>query len=58
MLGSGEILRVTASFGVAQGTLDPIGWHALVRAADTAMYAAKSLGRDRVQVATGGRAAR
>lgn len=58
VLGSGEILRVTASFGVAQGTLDPIGWHALVRAADTAMYAAKSLGRDRVQVATGGRAAR
>lgn len=58
VLGSGEILRVTASFGVAQGTLDPIGWHALVRAADTAMYAAKSLGRDRVQVATGGRAPR
>lgn len=58
VLSSSDILRVTASFGVAQGTLDPIGWHALVRAADTAMYAAKSLGRDRVQVATGGRAPR
>lgn len=58
VLSSSDILRVTASFGVAQGTLDPIGWHALVRAADTAMYAAKSLGRDRVQVASGGRAPR
>lgn len=58
VLSNSDILRVTASFGVALGTLDPIGWHALVRAADTAMYAAKSLGRDRVQVATGGRAAR
>nr|KAJ9626049.1 hypothetical protein H2204_010171 [Knufia peltigerae] len=58
VLSNSDILRVTASFGVALGTLDPIGWHALVRAADKAMYAAKSLGRDRVQVATGGRAAR
>jgi len=58
VLSNGDIVRVTASFGVAQGALDPIGWHALVRAADTAMYAAKALGRDRVQVATGGRAVR
>ncbi|WP_223482088.1 GGDEF domain-containing protein [Stenotrophomonas sp. OVS01A] len=58
VLGSRDILRVTASFGVAQGALDPIGWHALVRAADAAMYEAKALGRDRVQVSPAGRAAR
>jgi len=58
VLSTGDIVRGTASFGVAQGALDPIGWHARVRAADAAMYEAKALGRDRVQVATGGRAAR
>ncbi|WP_303638281.1 GGDEF domain-containing protein [Stenotrophomonas tuberculopleuritidis] len=57
-LGDGQSLRVTASFGVAQGRLDPAGWRALVRAADAAMYEAKALGRDRVQVADSGRAAR
>ncbi|MEG0185199.1 MAG: GGDEF domain-containing protein, partial [Stenotrophomonas sp.] len=58
LLGGGDSLRVTASFGVAQGTLDPLGWRALVRAADAAMYEAKSRGRDRVQVAAAGRAPR
>lgn len=58
VLAGGGTLRVTASFGVAEGSLDPLGWHALVRAADAAMYQAKAQGRDRVQVAGGGRVAR
>lgn len=57
-LAGGELLRVTASFGVAAGGLDPLGWRALVRAADVAMYQAKAHGRDRVQVAGGGRSGR
>lgn len=50
-LASGESLRVTASFGVAVGGIDPAGWRVLVRAADDAMYQAKAQGRDQVRVA-------
>lgn len=46
-------LRVTASIGSATG---PLGaepeWKSLYRAADTALFAAKSAGRDRARVAT------
>lgn len=46
-------VAVTASFGVAvgDGTMEA---DALVRAADTALYQAKHLGRSRVQLATAG----
>lgn len=53
-----DVLRVTASFGVAQGGTDALGWRALLRAADAAMYQAKAQGRDRVRVAGGGRGGR
>jgi PleD family two-component response regulator len=52
------VLRVTASFGVAEGGTDALGWRTLLRAADAAMYQAKAQGRDRVRVAGGGRNAR
>lgn len=48
----GMRIRVTASFGVAEGYLDALGWRALVRAADNAMYQAKEQGRNQVQVAS------
>jgi len=46
-------LRVTASIGTATGPLaaEP-DWKALYRAADTALFAAKSAGRDRARTAT------
>ena len=45
-------LRVTASIGTATGALatEP-DWKALYRAADTALFAAKSAGRDRARAA-------
>jgi diguanylate cyclase (GGDEF)-like protein len=48
---SGQRLRVTASFGVAEtsGT----DWSALLRRADAALYAAKRAGKNRVSSATG-----
>ncbi|MDT3456723.1 GGDEF domain-containing protein [Stenotrophomonas pavanii] len=54
-LAGGNVLRVTASFGVAEGGTDALGWRTLLRAADAAMYQAKAQGRDRVRVAGGGR---
>ncbi|MCW4461414.1 GGDEF domain-containing protein [Sphingomonas sp. BT-65] len=46
-------LRVTASIGTATGTLaTEADWKALYRAADTALFAAKSAGRDRARAAT------
>ncbi|HDS1531617.1 TPA: diguanylate cyclase [Stenotrophomonas maltophilia] len=57
-LAGGTVLRVTASFGVAEGGTDALGWRTLLRAADAAMYRAKAQGRDRVRVAGGGRGAR
>ncbi|WP_295565529.1 GGDEF domain-containing protein [uncultured Stenotrophomonas sp.] len=57
-LADGGVLQVTASFGVAEGGTDALGWRSLLRAADAAMYQAKAQGRDRVRVAGGGRIAR
>ncbi|WP_329753118.1 GGDEF domain-containing protein [Stenotrophomonas maltophilia] len=57
-LAGGTVLRVTASFGVAEGGTDALGWRTLLRAADAAMYRAKAQGRDRVRVAGGGRITR
>ncbi|MCI1150643.1 GGDEF domain-containing protein [Stenotrophomonas maltophilia] len=54
-LAGGTVLRVTASFGVAEGGTDALGWRTLLRAADAAMYRAKAQGRDRVRVAVGAR---
>lgn len=55
VVAGGTVLRVTASFGVARGATDALGWRTLLRAADAAMYQAKAQGRDRVRVAGGGR---
>lgn len=57
-LAGGIVLRVTASFGVATGGTDALGWRSLLRAADAAMYQAKAQGRDRVRVAGDGRITR
>ncbi len=57
-LAGGIVLRVTASFGVAKGGTDALGWRSLLRAADAAMYQAKAQGRDRVRVAGDGRITR
>ena len=46
-------LRVTASIGTATGPLTAESdWKSLYRAADTALFAAKSAGRDRARAAT------
>ncbi|HGM5918957.1 TPA: diguanylate cyclase [Stenotrophomonas maltophilia] len=58
VVGGDSTLRVTASFGVAEGGTDALGWRTLLRAADAAMYQAKAQGRDRVRVAGGGRTSR
>ncbi|HEL3779626.1 TPA: GGDEF domain-containing protein [Stenotrophomonas maltophilia] len=58
VVGGDSTLRVTASFGVAEGGTDALGWRTLLRAADAAMYQAKAQGRDRVRVAGGARASR
>lgn len=58
VVAGGTVLRVTASFGVAAGGTDALGWRTLLRAADAAMYQAKAQGRDRVRVAGAGRGSR
>lgn len=49
-LAGGTVLRVTASFGVAEGGTDALGWRTLLRAADAAMYRAKAQGHDRCAI--------
>ncbi len=42
------IISVTASFGVTASTANNFDWHTLLKTSDTALYQAKSEGRDRV----------
>ncbi|HEV2511744.1 MAG TPA: GGDEF domain-containing protein [Bosea sp. (in: a-proteobacteria)] len=51
MLDDGTELLVTASFGVATGRRDGLGWKMLIEAADQALYTAKAEGRNRVGIA-------
>jgi predicted signal transduction protein with EAL and GGDEF domain len=46
----GEIVTVTASVGIAHGTDDLTDATDLLRRADAAMYSAKRLGKDRVEI--------
>jgi PleD family two-component response regulator len=48
-MGLAESLRLTVSAGVASA-VDPIEGHALLAAADQALYAAKHSGRNRTVV--------
>jgi two-component system cell cycle response regulator len=43
-----DVVRVTASFGVAVGRGEEVAWEALVGQADGALYASKESGRNRV----------
>lgn len=49
LLSNGTPLRMTASFGVAQGSLGPSEWPRIIEAADAALYRAKSDGRNCVR---------
>ena len=49
LLSDGTALTVTASFGVAKGDLGQLAWRRLVKAADAALYRAKSDGRNCVR---------
>ena len=48
---NGQALRITASLGVAQSVHDS-NVESLLRLVDKALYAAKSRGRNRIEVAT------
>ncbi|MGO4452440.1 GGDEF domain-containing protein [Phyllobacterium sp. TAF24] len=51
VLADGARLNMTASFGVASGSLGAEEWPRLIKAADIALYRAKSEGRNRVRFA-------
>ena len=48
VVADGQQLKVTASFGVAEGRTANGGWKHLIECADTELYRAKSEGRNRV----------
>jgi len=49
MLSNGTVVNVTASFGIAKGSLGQLAWRRLIEAADAALYRAKSDGRNCVR---------
>lgn len=49
MLSNGTVMSVTASFGIAKGSLGQMAWRRLIEAADGELYRAKSDGRNCVR---------